>query len=371
MIDVIPVKTEKDFKTFVDVPYFLYKNDRYWVPPLKREVRKLLDQEKNPFWKHAERGLYLAYRGKNIAGRICAIVDYNYIEFWQEKTGYFGFFECDRDEDAAVALIDHVKEFHRDKGMTSFIGPMNPSTNDECGILVEGFFTPPMIMMSYNYAYYDALCKYAGLEKAKDLVAYYFDMKDTPWERLERLTSIIRRRVPDMKVRSMRMDDFRNEVQRIKEIYNDAWSRNWGFVPMTDEEMDALAENLKPLVKSELIIIIEVDEVPVAVSLAVPNYNFVLQKLAGRFGPIEILKFMYYKSKIDEARLMIMGVRKDYRKMGLDSLLFHESFKAGQELGYRGGELSWILEDNHATNNTIIKLGGKPYKKYRMYRGTP
>jgi hypothetical protein len=369
MVEVVPVKTDKDLTEFINFPYTLYKNDRYWVPPLKRDVRKLLDPAQNPFWKHGEREFYLAYRGKNIAGRICAIVDYNYIEFWNEKAGYFGFFECDRDEEAANALFEKVREFHRDKGMTSFIGPMNPSTNDECGVLVEGFFTPPMIMMTHNFEYYDALCRGAGLEKAKDLIAYYFDIKDTPWDRLERLSSVIRRRVPDMKVRHLRLDNFKNEVRKVKEVYNEAWSRNWGFVPMTEEEMDSLAATLKPLVRPELVTIIEIDEIPVAVALAVPNYNAVLKKLKGRIGPIEMLKFMYHKNKIDEARLLILGVRKDYRKMGLDALLVLESFRAGQDLRYKGGELSWILEDNYATNNLIIKLGGNPYKKYRIYRG--
>lgn len=370
MVDIVAVKTEKDFSQFIDFPYTLYKDNRYWVPPLKKEVRKILDPEQNPFWKHSEREFYLAYRGKNIAGRICAIIDYNYIDFWHEKVGYFGFFECDRDEEAAAALIEQVKNFQHEKGMTSFIGPLNPSTNDECGVLVEGFFTPPMIMMTHNYEYYDELCKSAGLEKAKDLIAYYFDIKDTPWDRLERLSSMIRRRVPDLKVRSMRMDDFKSEIRRFKEVYNEAWSHNWGFVPLTEDEMDALAASLRPLIKPQLVLLIEIDEVPVAVSLAVPNYNAVIKKLNGRFGPIEMLKFMLHKNTIEEARLLILGVKKDYRKMGLDALLVYESFKAGQDLGYKGGELSWILEDNHTTNNMIIKLGGKPYKKYRIYSGT-
>lgn len=370
MIRVVPVKTEKDFKTFINFPYQLYKKDRYWVPPLKKEVRKLFDPEENPFWKHAEREMFLAYRGKSMAGRICAILDYNYMEFWDEKTGYFGFFECDNDEDAADELFEHVREYFRDKNITKFIGPMNPSTNDECGVLVEGFYTPPFIMMIHNYEYYSSLLGHAGLTRAKDLLAYYFDIKDTPWEYLERLGSIVRRRVHDMKVRPINLDDFKNEVNKIKVIYNDAWSRNWGFVPLTDEEIDVLAKNLKPLVKSELVPIVEIDNEPVAVSLAVPNYNQVLTKLHGRLGPVEMLKFLFYKNKIKEGRVMIMGVRKQYRKMGLESLLFLETFRAAQQLGYTGGELSWILEDNYPMNNAIKKMGGKEYKKYRIFEGT-
>jgi hypothetical protein len=180
---------------------------------------------------------------------------------------------------------------------------------------------------------------------------------------------VIRRRVQDMKVRPVNLKDFANEVKKIKEVYNDAWSRNWGFVPMTDAEFDLIAKNLKPLVVPELVIIIEINNVPAAVSLAVPNYNFVLKKLHGRLGPIEMIKFLYYKNKIKESRLMIMGVRKQFRKMGLESLLFLESFRVGQRMGHIGGELSWILEDNYPTNNAILKMGGKVYKTYRIYEG--
>ncbi len=367
MITVVQVKTDKEIQAFVNYPYRLYKNNRYWIPPLKRDVYNLLNKSKNPFWQHAERELFLAYRANRIAGRICAIIDYNFIEFWNEKTGYFGFFECDDDSEAAQTLFDRVREFHRERGMAKFIGPVNPSTNDECGILIEGFYTPPFIMMTHNFDYYPTLCEQAGLRKAKDFFAYYIDTKNAPFEYLERLCSIVRKRIQDLKVRPIDLDNFINEVKKVKEIYNDAWSHNWGFVPMTDAEIDALANNLKPLVKPELVIMIEVDNVPAAVSLTVPNYNRVLKEMHGRLGPIEMLKFLYYKNKIKEGRLMVMGVRKQFRKMGLESLLFLESFRAGQQLGYTGGELSWVLEDNYTTNNEIVKMGGELYKKYRIY----
>lgn len=369
MITVVPVKTEKELKDFINLPFKLYKKNRYWVPPLKHEVRNLFDKAKNPFWNHAEKELFLVYRDKQLSGRICAIIDYNFMEFWDEKTAYFGFFECDDDEDAGKALFEHVKEYLSDKNVTKYIGPLNPSTNDECGVLIEGFYTTPFIMMPYNYEYYDDLIKKCGLEKTKDLFAYYCDMKDAPFEYLERICSIVRRRVHDMKVRPINVADFENEVKKIQEIYNDAWSRNWGFVPMTDEEISVFAEHMKPLIIPELVPIIEIDDVPVAISFAVPNYNTVLKKLNGRLGPIGMLKFLYYKKKIKDARMMIMGVRKQYRKMGLESLLFLESFRAAQQLGYNAGELSWVLEDNHSTNNAVTKMGGKLYKKYRIYEG--
>ncbi len=369
MIEIKSVKDKKSLKEFVEYPYQLYKENKYWVPPLRRDVYKLLDKKTNPFWEHAEAEFFLAYRNNKLAGRIAAIIDYNYIDFWNEKTGYFGFFECDDDEDAARALFHAVKRFHHEKGMEKFIGPMNPSTNDTCAFLLEGYFSPPFIMMPYNPEYYHRLVEYCGLTKAKDLFAYYIETKKAPMDYLERLSSVVRKRVRDLKVRPVNLNDFVNEVKKIQEVYNDAWSRNWGFVPMTDAEFKAMAKELKSFVIADFVIIIEIDNVPAAVSLTVPDYNFVLKKMNGRLGPIEIIKFLYYRKKIKEARLMVMGVRRQFQKMGLEALMFLETFKAGERLGVTGGELSWILEDNHETNNTIRKMDGRLYKKYRIYQG--
>ncbi|OGC41945.1 hypothetical protein A2Y85_06410 [candidate division WOR-3 bacterium RBG_13_43_14] len=370
MIEAIPVRSDKQLKAFINLPYKLFRNNRYWVPPIKKDVYKMLDIKQNPFWRHAERELFLAYRDGQLAGRVAAIVDYNFLDFWNQKTGYFGYFECDNDEDAARALFEKVSEYLLDKGMENYIGPMNPSINDEVGILIEGFFTPPFIMMTYNPEYYRELCEKSGLTKAKDLFAFYVDMKDIPFEYYERLSSIIRRRIPDLKIRTINMDDYFNEVKKIKEIYNDAWSRNWGFVPMTDEEINELAKTLKPLLVPELVTLIDVDGVPSALSLAIPNYNYILKKLNGKLNLFGMLKFLYFKKKIKEVRFMIMGVRKQCQKMGLEALLLAESVKIGQQVGYIGGELSWTLEDNHLINNMIKKVGGKIYKKYRMFAGS-
>jgi hypothetical protein len=367
MIKVVPVTTDQEFKDFIDLPYSLYKDNRYWVPPLKRDVRNLLDKKHNPFWEHSEREMFLAYRGNNLAGRICAIIDHNFIDFWREKTGYFGFFECDNDEDAARALFEETKRYHYEKGMDTFIGPLNPSTNEEIGFLLDGYFSPPMIMMTYTPEYYHKLAQAAGLKKAKDYYAFYVEAQGRPLEYLERMCSIVRKRVQDLKVRPVSMADFSNEVQRIKTIYNDAWSRNWGFVPMTDAEFNHLAKNLKDFIVPELVILAEINGDPAAVSLTVPDYNFILKKLNGRLGPVEMLKFLYYRKKIKEARLMIMGVRRQYQKLGLESCMMLDTIRNCQRMGITGGELSWTLEDNYPINNTILKVGGKIYKKYRVY----
>jgi hypothetical protein len=370
MISIVPVKNEEQLKSFVEFPYQLYKNDKYWVPPLRKDVYHLLDTSANPFWKHSERELLLAYRNEHLVGRIAAIVDHNYIECWKENTGYFGFFECENDAEVARALFKAAEKFHREKAMDKFIGPMNPSTNDECGFLLEGYYSSPFIMMTYTPEYYHELAQASGLTKAKDLYAYYVSTDDAPIEYLERITSIVRRRVKDIKVRPVNMNDFSNELKRIRGVYNDAWSPNYGAVAMTEAEFKEIARVLKPLLVPELVIVVEVNNKVVGVSLSVPNYNEVLKRLNGNLGLLEMLKFLYYKRSITEVRLVIMGVCKEYQKMGLESLLYLESFKAGKRLGYKGGELSWTLEDNHEVNNGIKKMGGKLYKKWRIYQGT-
>ena len=370
MISIVPVKNEEQLKAFVEFPYQLYKNDKYWVPPLRKDVYHLFDTSANPFWEHSERELLLAYRNEHLVGRIAAIVDRNYIECWKENTGYFGFFECENDAEVAGALFKAAEKFHREKAMDKFIGPMNPSTNDECGFLLEGYYSSPFIMMTYTPEYYHELAQASGLTKAKDLYAYYVSTDDAPIEYLDRITSIVRRRVQDIKVRPVNMNDFSNELKRIREVYNDAWSPNYGAVAMTEAEFKEIARVLKPLLVPELVIVVEVNNKVVGVSLSVPNYNEVLKRLNGKLGLLEMLKFLYYKRSISEVRLVIMGVCKEYQKMGLESLLYLESFKAGKRLGYKGGELSWTLEDNHHVNNGIKKMGGKLYKKWRIYQGT-
>jgi len=225
-------------------------------------------------------------------------------------------------------------------------------------------------MMTYTFEYYHKLAEVVGLTKAKDLYAFYIEAKNAPMERLERMCSAIRKQVKDLKVRPVNIDDFHNELKQLQEVYNDAWSRNWGFVPMTDAEFSHIAKTLKDLIIPELVIIVEVDNVPVGVSLSVPNYNFILKKLNGNLNLPGMLKFLYYKNKIKEARLMIMGVKKDYQKLGLEALMVFETLKSGMKLGYLSGELSWTLEDNYSVNNTIIKMGGRLYKKYRIYQAT-
>lgn len=368
MLRVEEVADPKRLNDFVDLPFRLYRSDPNWVPPLKNEVKTTLDPKKNPFWQHSSGKLYVALRDGVVVGRIAAMVDYNFIQFQEQKSGYFGFFESVDDFEVASALFQKAVEFNREKGMERFYGPMNPSTNDEVGFLVDGFGTPPYIMMTHTHKYYLDLAERFGFRKAKDLYAFYVDAAQAPIAYLERLSAMVKNRLKNLTVRPVRLADFGTEAKRIKEVYNDAWSRNWGFVPMTDAEFDDMAKRLKNLIVPELVLIAEIDGKPVGVSLGVPNYNEVLRHLDGRLGPLGFVKFLWYRNKIKTARLVIMGVRKDYRKAGIEAIFFLESFKEGQRRGYVGGELSWTLEDNDMVNRPIIKMGGKVYKTYRVYQ---
>lgn len=367
MVTVEEVISPKDLARFVEIPYRLYKNDPNWVPPLRSEVKSVLDKKKNPFWQHSEGKLFLARKNGEDLGRIAAMVDRNFIDFHNRKIGYFGFFEAIEDYEIAEALFQKTVEYQRAMGMERFYGPMNPSTNDECGFLLEGFVTPPFIMMTHTHKYYLDFAERFGFTKAKDLYALYVDAKDAPIEYLERIASMVKKRIRNLVVRPVNLKRFDEEIKRIREVYNDAWARNWGFVPMTSAEFEDIARRLKPLIVPGLVLIAEIDGKPVAVSLGVPNYNEVLIHLNGRLGLAGILKFLYYRGKIRQARMVIMGVKKEYRRSGIEAIFFLESFRVGKKLGYTGGELSWTLEDNDLVNRPSVKMGGKIYKKYRIF----
>ena len=361
------VTDKAGLEEFIRLPWNVYQGNRNWVPPLISEMKFLLG-EKNPFFHHAEAVYLLARRNGRTVGRIAAIVDRNHINVHQEQAGFFGFFESLPDRSVAQELLDAAASWLREHDCAVMRGPMNPSANDECGFLLEGFDSPPMIMMTYTQEYYLRLMEQCGLVKAKDLYAYISVIKDVPsGERLERLAKAIYARVPGLVVRPASMKKFRRELDAVKDIYNSAWVRNWGFVPMTDEEIESMAERLKPLIVPELLIMAEVKGAPAGFFMAVPDYNQVLSRLDGRLGPIGLAKFLWYSRKISDIRVLTMGVKEEYRKKGIEGLLYLESFKAATRKGYERAEMSWVLEDNELMKKGCELMGGKVYKKYRIY----
>jgi hypothetical protein len=365
-VQVDIVQSKDDWKKFLKLPWSIYKGNQYWVPPLLAEVREILNTDKNPFWRHAKREIFLAKGEDKPVGRIATIVDENHNNIHSEKTGFFGFFECINDIGVAQALWDGAKKWLRQNGMEIMRGPVNPSMNDENAFLLEGFDKPPTVMMPYTHAYYLDLAERYGFKKAKDLYVFIKYAKDGIPSRIEKMINRIKTRTK-VKVRPFDMKKFERDVQFLKKIYNSAWEKNWGFVPMTDEEMDDAAGKLRKFADPEIVLFAEMDGEPVGVSVTVPDINQVLKKLNGRLGPIEILKLLYYKKKITGVRSLIGGVMKEYRETGIIAVLYHETEKANLRLGYEWCELGWNLEDNDLINRFDIAIGGKLYKKYRIY----
>jgi hypothetical protein len=365
-LQIEEVKNQQGLFTFVRVPWEIYKGDRYWVPPLIKD-QLLKFSPDHPFRSHSEMILLLAYREGKTAGRIAGIIDHNYIEFHQEKVGFFGFFESISDAEVAGTLLSKVADWLKDHGMGKMAGPINPSTNDECGLLIEGFDSFPCLMMPYNPRTYPGLLEDFGLRKRMDLYAHLLEESTFQLDRLDRITERLKKREPRLHVRPIDLSRFGEELKIVKEIYNQAWSKNWGFVPMTDEEINLAAKELKPLVVPELTLFAYWEKEPVGFSVSLPDYNDVLRHLNGKIGLLGALKFLYYSKKIRKIRVMLLGIKHAFQKKGVEGLLYIETFRNGTKKGYTSAECSWILEENVLMQHGIEAMGGKRYKTYRIY----
>ncbi|CAN5593114.1 GNAT family N-acetyltransferase [soil metagenome] len=356
----------ESLRRFIRVAWRQNARDPMWVPPLLLAQKTLLDPKKHPFHQHADVAYFLAEKDGEAVGRIAAIVNHLHNEFHEEKTGFFGFFESDDDPEIARALLDAAAGWLRERGMERMRGPANFSSNEEWGLLVEGFDTPPMIMMAHNPPYYARLIEAAGLEKVKDLLAYWMD-DPTPHERLVKgFERIARRR--GLTIRSLDMRRFRQEVDTIKEIYNDAWQKNWGFVPMTDAEFEQMAKEMKPVVDPHLCLIAEVNGEPVGFSLTLPDLNQALKQLPnGRLLPFGIFRLLWEKRKLRGLRVITLGFKQGYQHLGLGLGLYLRSWQVGAERGYQHAEASWILEDNWDMRRPLENMGARVYKRYRLY----
>ncbi|MBI1929990.1 GNAT family N-acetyltransferase [Candidatus Poribacteria bacterium] len=365
-IDIIPVQSPSDLRGFIDLPWQLYRGDPNWVPLLRSDLKKRLDRSRYPFFEHAQAEFFIARRDESIIGRIVAIKNDNYIAFHEEPVGFFGFFECIQDAEVAAGLFSHAADWLRARSLKVMRGPMNYSINEECGLLVDGFDDPPVIMMPYNPRYYIDLIEGFGFQKAKDLLAYEITDEVHLSDRLVRTVETIKRR-KKITIRPLVKKQINQEVQRVKDIYNSAWEKNWGFLPMTDREIDQMAKELIQIVDPDLVLFAEVEGEPVAFILALPDFYRALKHANGRLFPFGLLKILWHARKIDVARVLVFGIKEAYRRQGIDALLYYEVYKRGVEKGYRRGELSWILEDNKLMNRAIENMGAKVYKRYRIY----
>jgi hypothetical protein len=376
-IDVVPVSTRRDLRRFVDLPWHLFDQRRFpaWVPPLRATVYDALDREKNPFYADADRELFIARRGDAVVGRIAAIENRAHNRFHGDRVGFWGFLECVDDQEVADALFDAAERWLGDRRLDVLRGPMNPSTNYECGLLVDGFEHRPSFMTTWNPPYYVPLCERAGFDKAKDLVAYFIPMGDPSWSLPPTFERLAERALLKSKVafRDLDLGRFEQELEVCWEVYNAAWERNWGFVPMSKEEFVHTARDMKPLLNPRYAFAADVDGRTVAFMLAVPDYSGVLQRIGnGRLFPTGALRMLFGKRAIHEWRVMALGLRREYRTRGILPLFAWEAFRRGRQAGEQGAEASWILEDNEPMNRAMAAMGTRIHRRWRVYdRGVP
>lgn len=362
-MDIIEVKGKR-INDFIEFPFRLYSKDPFYSPPLRRELKKDFS-EANPFFNHAKVRFFVVKNGGQAVGRIVSIINKRHIQFHNEKAGFFGFFECINNFEVARLLLDTVKRDLINNGMSVMRGPMNFSTNEECGFLIEGFEYPPLLMTPYNPPYYNDFMERYGMVKAKDLYAFIHDVREKLPEKILRVAAVAEKR--GITVRPVKKDRFNEEMLIFKEVYNSAWERNWGFIPLTDEELYYLGSKLKEIVIPDLTLIAEEDGVPVGFMGLLPDFNLVLRRMKGRLTPVTILKALYYSKMIKDLRLLLLGIKRDYRHRGVDALLFREGFKAVRKGGYKRVEFSWILEDNIPVQRLVEMIGSRLYKRYRIY----
>jgi GNAT superfamily N-acetyltransferase len=374
-IHIHPVQNKTDLEEFITFPWTVYADDPYWVPPLIEERKEFLDPERNAFFEHARAQYFIAKRGDQNVGTIAAFTNDRYNEFQDENRAWFGFFEVLRDPEAAAALLNTVEEWAKAAGHDSILGPAQFSTNDELGLLVEGFDDSPRILMTYNPPYYADYILAAGYSKAMDLWAQSLNVEGYEKKIPEKLTRVVEkmRKRGNFDVRPVNMKRYDEDTEIVKKIYNKSWERNWGFVPFTDPEMEKLAADLKMILDPVLSVIVEKDGEPVGFGLLLPDMNQPLLKAYPRPGVPEawtMLKLLWHwkvRRKMTWVRGFALGVIPEYRGRGVDAIMYLELIKGALARGYKWAEMSWTLENNDMVNRSVEMIGGFRYKNYRMY----
>jgi GNAT superfamily N-acetyltransferase len=370
MLEVSEVTSRRERNAFIKFPWRIYANDPAWVPPLIIERKAFLDRRRHPFYQHGDAALFLARRDGEIVGRIMASDDPNYISLHQSNVGCFGLFECINDGDVATALFEGAARWLRKRGRSEMMGPIDYSTNYVCGLLIDGFQFPPTILTAHNPPYYRHLIESCGFTKAKDWYAWWFADPAKATTHLRRLAARFRRRCSAV-IRPANLKNIRDESRRLRQIYNQAWEKNWGFVPFTEAEIEFMTRELKPLLVPEFAWIAEIGNEPVGFTLCLPDINVALQKIDGRltrFGlPIGLIKLLLYKRRIRKGRLIALGVVEKYRRAGIAEMLVLRVIEETMVKRGMTGELSMTLEDNFMINRFLEAIGAQRYKTYRIY----
>ncbi|MFQ5922304.1 MAG: hypothetical protein ACE5M4_05625 [Anaerolineales bacterium] len=373
---ISPVSNKSELDEFIAFPWKVYNGDPYWVPPLISERKQFLDPQKNPFFEHAKARFFIARQNGEVVGTIGAFSNYLYNEIHKDNAGFFGFFEVLDDPDTAAALLNIAESWAREAGHDQILGPMQYSTNDELGLLVDGFDDSPRILMTYNPPHYQRFIEGAGYEKAMDLWAYRLvvrELLENMPEKVERVgRKILARR--NLNVRTIDMKNWDEEVVRVRGLYNVMWEANWAYVPFTDNEWHRLAEQLKPVVDPDFALLVERDGEVVGFALAFPDLNEPLRLAYPKPGipePITLLKLLWHwkvRSVSKWVRVALLGSLPELRGLGLEALLYLQLVKTAHKKGYEFGEGSWMLENNDMMNRGAQSLGGEVYKTYRIYQ---
>jgi GNAT superfamily N-acetyltransferase len=365
-IKVFEAVEKQQRKEFLELPYRLYRADPCWVPPLRIAVKDLLNTNKHPFYANAEMACFLAQEEGRTVGRIAAILDRNFNRFHEDTIGFFGFLEMIDSQAVADALFRAAREWLQIRNVRAIQGPMNPSSNYECGMLVDGFDSSPFVMMTYNPRYYPELMEKAGWRKAKDLYAYISSPTAVSKNKVKRVADAALEK-KGVRVRPIDMKRFDAEVEAVWQVYNSAWSRNWGFVPMTKDEFLAQGKDMKQILVPDLVLIGEVGDRVVGFALALPDINRALKPAQGNLFPFGLLKILYYQRLVKNLRVVALGVVEEYRTAGVAAGFYSALIENARRLGYKDCEMSWILEDNVLMNRSLEALGAKRYKTYRIY----
>ncbi len=370
-LETVRVETDSDMESFVELPWKIYRSDSKWVPPLKKMIGRLLDSSLHPYWKFSERALFLVKRGSETLGRIAAIVDNNHNSYHHCANGAWGFFECVNDLEVAQRLFSEASEWVRWKGMTYFYGPMNPSTNYEVGLLVDGFEKRPSLMMPYNPPYYVNLLESSGFRKEKDLLSFVVDRSSpSPPEWMRQMADRVRKDARFI-IRHPEMSKFQDELKLLKDVYDESWAENWGFVPMTEYELAEMAQTLVKFADPDLLFFVYYEEKPIAAAVSVPDISPILLRLNGKLGIIGLLKSLFYRKEVKGVKGLLFGVKKKYREMGIPFLAMDHTYKMFQRKPeYDYLELGWNLEENAAINQLEMDYGAKPFKRHRIYGKT-
>jgi hypothetical protein len=361
----------KDVDDFIRAAYVVFADDPNWVAPLNMMIKEQLSPKKNPLFEHAESGLFTAWKDGKLVGRVSATIDQGHLKRYNDATGFFGFFDTIDDAEVARTLIDAAAAWLKERGMQRMRGPMSMSINEEVGLLVEGFDTPPMLLMSHSRAYQGALAEATGLIKVKDLLAWRYVVGELPPRAIKARDQIAE--LPEVKLRTANLKNLSNELKIILEIQDDAWRDNWGHVSLTQREINATADALKMLIDDRLAIVAEINGQPVGMCVSLPNLNEAIRDLNGSLVPFGWAKLLWRLrvQRTKTARMCLLGIKKEYRHLkrygALSLAMIAEMARQGRAAGVEWGELSWTLEDNHPVNLAIKVMKGELYKRYRVY----